>query len=80
MRVDGEDGELRLLQCLWILVGRFLKQNTETCLEVDCQTGRVLATNVQTVGELQSTWLHNHGLSGRAQHVAGDQLEADEAA
>lgn len=78
MRVNGEHGKLGLLESLRVLVGRLLKKNAEAGFKVDGQTGGVLATDVQAVGELQSARLHNHGVGGRAQHVSGYELEADE--
>lgn len=80
MRVDGENWKLRFLQRLRVTVGRILEQNAEASLEVDRQAGAVLATNVETLGELNGARLHEHQFGGRAQHVAGDQLEAYESA
>lgn len=80
MRVNCEHWELRLLEVLWVLVGRLLEENAKSSLEVYRQAGGILAAKVQTVGKLEGSRLHNHRFGGRAQHVAGDQLKADEAA
>lgn len=78
MRVNSENGKLGLLQGLRVPVGGLLQQHTESSLEVDRQAGRVLATNVETLGELNCARLHEHHVGGRAQHVASDELEANE--
>jgi len=60
VRVNCVNGELGFLERLRILVRRLLEQNAEASLEVDGQAGGVLATNVETVGELECSRLHEH--------------------
>lgn len=78
MRVNGEHRKRGSLEGLWVFVGRFLKQHAKACLEVDGQAGGVLAAHVETVGELQSSWLHEHGVGGGAENIVGHELEANE--
>ena len=73
--VDGEDGELRRCEGEGPLKCGRAEQNTQASLEVERFARLVVATVLQTFGQMKHARNHGDRVCGRGVHMAGDELE-----